>query len=252
MSEQDNSTRSGPGVGWYAAAALVVFVVASLVYILARGGDEPSATTEPSSTASLRAPSASTSSTAPAPPPTAAPAEDGWAVQGCNGTPGSGDNTAEALAAVSWEPFLASALPTSPDLGPAAVEDPVRRCFKHSPAGAVVAAATIVLTTHTPGVGERVLERQVVAGPGREEWASALAAEPTSAPATIAAYRVNACSPAACNIALIAFGQGLYAESVLPMVWVDGDWKVDGSRLLPAGGIVQGIPTGFTPWGAQP
>lgn len=252
MSEQDKPTRTGPGAGWYASAALVVFVVASLVYILARGGGDPSATSGPSSTRASSTNSTSTSTTTPAPPTTAASAADGWEAPGCNGSRGSGDNPAEALAAVSWEPFLASALPTSPDLGPATVEEPFRRCFQHSPAGAVVAASTIVLTSYAPGVGGQVLERQMVAGPGRDDWAAALAAEPAPAPATLAAYRVNGCSPTACNVALIAFGQGLYAESVLPMVWVDDDWKIDGSRLLPAGGIVQGIPTGFTPWGPQP
>lgn len=252
MSEQDNPTRTGPGAGWYASAALVVFVVASLVYILARGGSELSATSEPSSTAASSTTSTSSSTTTPALPPTSASAPDGWEARGCNGNVGNGDNPADALAAVSWEPFLASALPASADLGPATVEEPVRRCFQHSPAGAVIAASTIVLTSYAPGVGGQVLERQMVAGPGRDEWVSALAAEPATAPATLAAYRVNGCSPSACNVALIAFGQGLYAESVLPMVWVDDDWKVDGSRPLPAGGIVQGIPTGFTPWGPQP
>ncbi|GEM_PF-3201863 len=251
MTTQETPGRSGPGASWYAAAGVVVLVVAGLVYVLTRGGTPSAAPTPTGSTTTATASSSGHSSS---PPPSTQPTSQspvGWPDSGCNGTTGSAGSPVAALAAATWQPFLAAAIPASSELGPKRLSDPLRECFQHSPAGAVMAAANITLAAFTPGTGQRVIESQFVSGPGRDKALSDLASS-SGNPANLAAFRLTGCTPEACNVDLIVFGQGLYAENIVPMVWTSGDWKIDGSRLIPEGGIVQGIPAGFTAWGPHP
>lgn len=247
METSDSGSDGGLGTWWWAAMTLVVLVVLGLVWVLFAGRDSESA----APTGSTATPSAGVGST-PAQTPAASsksePATAQWPDAGCHGTPASPVPPAEALTDLTWEPVLTSALPSSNTVGPARVDGPVRTCYQHSPAGALMAAVNIQVAQYLPPDGAKALEAQVTAGAGRDEMLAALARS-EGQPGNIAGYRIGACVPTRCNVELATSGQGLYAAAVVPLVWDSGDWKIDGSDAMPVGGLVAGIPQGFTPWG---
>lgn len=260
MTAQDSRDRQGLGVGWYASAALVVAVIAALVWILLTRNNPDSTATAPittsstsSSTSSMPSSTPSTVASASVPSTTGAtPSEPvGWPDTGCNGTTGSTGSPLEPLVRqVKWEPFLSAAIPVSAELGPKVVKSPLRQCFQHSPAGAVMAAVNISYALFTPGGARYVIDKQVIAGPGRDELLAA-AKSASATPAPIVGYRLAGCGPAACNVQIAFFGQGMYGISLVPLVWHEGDWYMDGSRKFPESGPAAALPAGFTPWGAS-
>lgn len=254
MTTEDTKAGQKPGAGWYAAAAVVVLVVAGLVYVLARGRAEtPSAsgtsTTSPTgmATSGSSSPSESTSSS-PSSPVTSAAA--GWAVGGCKGGTGSSEDPGPTLAAVTWEPFRSASVPVSTEVGPGTVEAPLRRCYQHSPAGAVVAAVNIVTAAAVPAEGVAVVKAQWTPGPGQDKALSD-AASATGSMANVAAYRLTGCTPERCNVELVFFGGGIYINGMVPMTWSGSDWLVDGAVHVGEPGPAQGIPPGFTAWGPR-
>lgn len=262
--------RSPDGVSasiawWWAAAAVVLLVVLGGAWVV-WGKPSPSASSGPRASSASGSgstsvpvggdpsdPSAATlstgSSSTPVQPATQVSA--GWPDSGCNGTAGRVDAAPQSVMTdLRWTPFLSAAVPTSPILGPTRVDGALRRCYQHSPAGALVAAANISLAQYDPTQGRAVVEGQFLAGPGRDKALRDLAGS-TGTPGQVVAFRLNGCTPSACNVDLVFFGQGMYAAAVVPMAWSGGDWVVDGTRVLPDGGLVQGIPAGFTAWGAS-
>lgn len=254
MSEHEDK-GSGLGRGWLAAAVLVAVVAAGLVWVLLRGSSGPSTAAPPASTTYSPATSAPPPSSpvapaaTPGPPPAPSAAGETWPDPGCNGTTGSAGPPQSVMTDVRWEPFLSAAVPVSPTLGPAKRATPLRQCFQHSPAGALLAAANIQYAAIAPDAGAAVVRAQYTPGPGQDK---ALIDLKTSSgqPGNIAAFRLAGCTPSQCNVELIGFGRGLYADGVIPLVWHDGDWLVDGSHVVPDAGLVQGIPAGFTAWAA--
>lgn len=248
METSDSGSDGGLGTWWWAAMTLVVLVVLGLVWVLFAGRDSESA----APTGSTATPSAGVGST-PAQTPAASsksePATAQWPDAGCHGTPASPVPPAEALTDLTWEPVLTSALPSSNTVGPARVDGPVRTCYQHSPAGALMAAVNINVALFVPEQGEKVIEAQVTTGPGKDDRLAALARS-DGQPGNIVGYRIGACVPARCNVEVVTSGQGVYGAGLVPMVWSEGDWKIDGSLPSPSAGLVQGIPQGFTPWGA--
>lgn len=267
----ENSSNGGAGSGglggwWWASAAVVVAVVASLVFILLRPhttSTGPAGAVPTQSTTGSTISSSSPASSAPdatAPPPagatsTGSPVEAAWSDTGCNGTSGPVKAPASVMTDVTWKPFLTAAIPSSPTLGPkrAGAGSPLRQCFQHSPAGALMAATNIAFTEFPPSTGATVIEKQYVAGPGQAKALSDLRSRTAaSAPGQIVGYQLAGCTASACNVNLAVFGGGMYATAVVPMVWRGGDWLVDGSQTIPDGGIVAGLPAGFSGWGPTP
>lgn len=253
MSENSSDTRRKVDAPWIAAAAVVVLVAAGLVWILMRHNDSTPASPAPSGSATVTSsvasgsvprPSAAVTSSA-----TTAATASAWPDSGCNGSAAPPVAPQSAMTDLRWEPFLSSAIPMSPTIGPAKTSGALRQCFQHSPAGALVAAANIALGQFVPGTGRTVVETQFVAGPGRDKALKDLATS-SGQPGQIVAFKLNGCTAAACNVDLVFFGRGAYGSAVVPMVWTNGDWYVDGSQRIPDGGLVQGIPAGFTAWGS--
>lgn len=257
---------SASSVLWWAAAAVVLLVVLGGAWVV-WGKPSPSGSSASSASSasgsgatsvpvggdpSAATPSAGSSST-PVQPATSSTraVSAGWPDSGCNGTAGRVDAAPQSVMTdLRWTPFLSAAVPTSPTLGPTRVDGALRRCYQHSPAGALVAAANISLAQYDPTQGRAVVKDQFLAGPGRDKALRDLAGS-TGTPGQVVAFRLNGCTPEACNVDLVFFGQGMYAAAVVPMAWSGGDWVVDGTRVLPDGGLVQGIPAGFTAWGAS-
>lgn len=247
-SSSDSGHDSGLGTWWWAAAAVVAVVVLGLVWVLV-GSRSSDSTPE----AKPSIPPVAASPTATSPPATAPsgkPSVAQWPDAGCHGTAAAPVPPVQVLTDVTWEPALTSALPTSKTVGPRQVDGGVRKCYQHSPAGALMAAVNINVAQYLPPDGVKALEGQVTPGPGKDDRLAALARS-DGQPGNIVGYRIGACVPARCNVEVATSGQGVYGAGLVPMVWDDGDWKIDGSIASPSAGLVQGIPQGFTPWGAS-
>jgi len=255
MSENSPDARRQVDHTWIAAAAVVVLVVAGLVWIVMRRNDSTPPSPAPSASSVVTSSATSGSAPPPAaatPSATTAATASAWPDAGCNGSAAPPVAPQSAMTDLRWEPFLTSAIPISPTIGPAktsGANGALRQCFEHSPAGALVAAANIALGQFVPGTGRAVVETQFVAGPGRDKALKDLTTS-SGQPGQIVAFKLNGCTAAACNVDLVFFGRGAYGSAVVPMVWTNGDWYVDGSQRIPDGGLVQGIPAGFTAWGS--
>ena len=156
----------------------------------------------------------------------------------------------------SWVLVGTVAAPTSPEHGPAVVEDDgTRRCFARTPTGALFAAVNHLAMTSDPAAREAFLHRSVAPGPGRE--AALAQAEVTgegrrNSGSQIAGYAVRsyASDRARVDLALAAVGTDAYGTVATTVVWVDGDWRF----LMPEDGsvdsLVSAVPdlTGFTVW----
>lgn len=244
---EQGKDRTGFGPWWVAAAVVVLLVVAGLVWVVVKGGAPPAP-----QTATPTAPRPTTS-TAPSPAAsTSSPAAStaaGWPDTGCNGTPGSAAAPQVAMRDVTWSPFLAVALPTSPTLGPKRIAAPLRKCFQHSPSGALIAAVNILYAAGAdPGSYRKVLTAQMTPGRGRGKMLASFDGNGGD-PGNLAAFRLDGCTPSVCNVELVVFGRGVYATQTIPMVWTKGDWYVNGARPIADAGLVQSIPPGFAAWG---
>lgn len=237
--------RASRDIAWKVAAGILALVVVGLLgYLLLGNQGEPVADTRTPAPNGASAPA----DAAPADPPTTTSSASSWGDRGCNGTGVSGTATA-AISQATWQPFLSAAIPSSPTLGPGQTDKGLRRCFQHSPGGAVMAAANLALTPLSPN-GRDVIENQWTAGPGRDEMREALSSW-SGTTGEIVAYRISACDPTACNVSLIVFGSGTYASSQMPLVWQNGDWMMNGAERMPEPGTVPSIPAGYTAWSAS-
>lgn len=252
---QNRQERSGLGPGWWAAAALVAALLVGLVYVLIQGGrNNDSATSAPTATPPTSAGNAPTL-TAPstsAAPMTAAPSTPNvtsWNDRGCNAQVSASGDPLGQLAATAWTPFLTSAVPSSPTLGPTKVSGSIRQCYAHSPAGAIVAAANLSIMMNADD-GQKVIETQWTPGPGRTKVAQDMAVS-SHQPAAIAGYTLTGCSPSRCNVQLAATQGGQYITVLVAMVWQDGDWLVDGSVVPAESAVTTSFPAGFTQWGTS-
>lgn len=233
-----------------AAVAVLGLLVVGLVVSMFLGRGDKTDEHPPAASAPSVTNSPSFTMAASPNPSSSAPEPDGsWSDAGCNGTPGGPATPTTTLAQATWTPFLSAAIPSSPTLGPAKTDGPLRRCYQHSPAGAVMAAANLMLAPLGPN-GQKVVEEQWTEGPGRSDMLSAVSSW-SGTTGEFVAYRLSACTPQACNVSLAAFGSGQYATSQIPLVWRNGDWMVNGGQRMPEPGIVPNIPEGYTAWRAS-
>ena len=220
-----------------AAAIVALIILAAVVVIFAtRGGD--------------KAPAASPRKPSPAAPSAArgrsAPAQD----QTVPTSPPAG---------VTWSLFQGVALASSATAGPARVDGPVYSGYAHTPVGALLAANQIgVRYLLTPGNGwRRVVEQQVVPGPGRDVFIVNRAKVTTTeaAPGTygqLAGFRFVTYTPDVAVIQFVTrFSSGTLQVTTNTMQWASGDWKL---QLQPDGGsspTAQRIDnlSGYVPWG---
>lgn len=254
MTEEKNSDDPGMGRAWWASAVVVVIVVVGLVAVLVtrgsrQGGDDAAGARSSSSTPTRSASSSPTSSSASSSSTPARPTADAWPDAGCNGSPGSAAPAQAGLLAVSWEPVGSMSLPTSKELGPTKTTDSLRRCFQHSPAGAVMAAANI-FGSLAPANYRQVLQQQMTPGAGRDQTMVDLVPSDLTGPrGQFAGYKLNGCTPAACNLSLAIQGQGVWGQEDFTLVWSDGDWKLDGTYAIPPlGQLPSGLPQGWVAW----
>ncbi|WP_460651929.1 hypothetical protein [Kribbella endophytica] len=162
-----------------------------------------------------------------------------------------------------WSEVYGVAVPSTTQFGPWTKDsDGLRRCFAHSPAGAVTAAYNYLVAMSPPDeVGDEqefsVLRRVIAAGPDREHYFDYLRSAEDQ-PDTglrmqlIGFYFVTATANRAI-VVLAAHVGDAYVSSRWTLEWVGDDWLV----AAPKRGEVVGQPytrisdtTGFIPWSA--
>lgn len=252
MTEPKNTTeRTGPSKLWWVAAAFVAAVVLMLAAVLWK-----SHTNHDDTDTSQATPTEAASSAAalPAPQQSASggteqsvAAQPAWTDKGCNGHTSSPQGTGPQLSTVTWTPYLTAALPSSPTLGPAKTTGDDRSCYAHSPAGAVMAAVNLSLLENATD-GQQIIAKHWTAGAGRDQAQSDMASS-SHQPGNITGYNFAGCTATRCNVGLAATQGGQYIAIVVPMLWQNGDWYVDGSVVPADSAVTTTMPSGFTQWG---
>ncbi len=230
---------------WYASAALMLMVVLGLVVILVLPGDDNSPDTSAPATDPVPPPLSSA-----APSPSDSPTATGWDDLGCNGTKGPTEIPTTAPEA-TWEPVGGYSVPASDLLGPTKVTDSIRTCYQHTPAGALFAATNISMSLGStdPATYKAVVTNQMTAGPYQAELlAEGASQDPEQRAWSFVSYGFESCSAERCNLSVVASSAGTLVQIYVRLVWVDGDWRLDGTTN-PGGGGITAIPAGFTNFG---
>jgi hypothetical protein len=238
------------------AGILLLAVIACGLYLLAGNrGDNPGSAPAPS------APATEPTASAPTDQPTTPPASDR-----CNLPAGNQTVPTTPIHGAQWSLVNRLAVPSAPAFGPQrSDEDGLRRCFAHSPTGAVYAVYNFIVAMSPPGdvSGEKtfaVLRRIMAPGPSRDRYIDWLRAadDPSSGTDTslqLVGFKVldataNRATILVASLAASPSGSG-YVSSVWTLVWQSGDWRV----VAPKPGEMAGDPyttvpdlTGFVPW----
>lgn len=249
MTDQTNAS-SGQGSIWSSRRFVIAAIVVALILAMGAGVVLSNLLSRSDAQADPPAvpgggPSAATTPT-PSPSMTLTPSICGLAAVELSG---SVTKAPEA----EWSLVGTTAAPSTQTVGPGIVEpDGYRRCFAHTPEGAVVAAANLLALGSTQAVFEKVVLNSVAAGPGQKALAAQGPASDGGVRIQIVGFRLltyDAGQTATVDIA-IRTSRGALAGQVYDLVWEDGDWKMrvsdDGSLLTP----MAQIPDlgGYIPW----
>ncbi|WP_102510746.1 hypothetical protein [Sanguibacter massiliensis] len=244
--EEQQSPFTRPG---FIAAALIVAVVAVLGVVLAIANmnrdDEATTAPPPTARGSSSEPSATETTIA-------APVSDA-SVCGLAGEVLSG--TLTTAPAADWKFHGAIAYPTSTTHGPGK-KDPAgfHYCFQHSPEGALFAATYAATVAGDPTVVPAWVQYFAAPGRHRDELIQEAGAPEQTADIRFRVVGFRQLSydgeAASIDVAMVASiqGQNVTMSAVYPLVWADGDWKLNTDTSTP--GSVVSIPdlTGYTVW----
>ncbi|MGW0660565.1 hypothetical protein [Streptodolium elevatio] len=164
---------------------------------------------------------------------------------------------------IEWVDYRGLMVPLSRMAGPAERVGSVARCFAPTPAGALLAAANIVIRHPVAPDWRSLVERQVVPGPGRDAYVRLRERQPgptvdsvvppaADRLARLAGFRFVSYSPQSAAVALLfRMSNGELRASVHTVLWAEGDWKLqmrdDGSDAFMEQ-IATG-PEGYVEWG---
>jgi hypothetical protein len=127
----------------------------------------------------------------------------------------------------SWVLVGRIAAPSIPGVGPGVVQGTDRRCFAHSPLGALLAAANFLPST-AAATDQRLGMDHYVAGHLRDVYARqpAIPVDPGTSAQTVG-FKVESLGADAVDVSLALRINGVLGYVVLPMRWtVPGDWRV--------------------------
>lgn len=223
----DNNIHSGgitSSTVWWGAGGVIVLVIAGLLWILLSGGGSGSTAT-PTRTVTA-SPTAGNTGTATV--PSASPSSGTTVSAGGRCNPlGASSLVPTSAIPVTWQAVGGIAVPVSSSAGPTRVTGPggtLRSCYQQSPTGAVLAAMNVV-GAGTTSNEQQVIQQAYTPGPGRTE---AMQQPADSGGGSIAGFTAEACTQSACLVKVGFSVQGEYVAATLPMIWTQGDWKVNG------------------------
>lgn len=223
ITPDDNKRNPFSRPGFIASVALVLVLIAAVIVIafLPRGGDEPDAgSTEPTN-----------GTTTSAPAPTADDTEESIC-----GLPG---NDATALGAApenDWELVGTIVVPTDPETAGPGIEeeDGFRACFAQTPTGALFAATNLMGlgSSDDQALQLKFTQQLTVPGVGQDAALESIegrdSLDSSGSSLQIAGFQLLSYTDEAANVD-IAFriDNGAIGHAVLPLRWVDGDWKAE-------------------------
>jgi len=145
---------------------------------------------------------------------------------------------------VSWQVYRRMVVPASPVHGPARTDpDGYRRCFAHSPTGAVLAAYNAVAALGDDRLAAATAAKAFLPGPDTDRFVREVATagpEVEDSPNQLAGFKVLDAGRDRVSV-MLAFAVGeSYVSGNLTMVWYPpaGDWRV----LPPRPGVGFGAP----------
>ena len=240
----DNGQEQSPYArpGFVMSAGLIVLVAVFLIIVVVsshgdnKTADQVGAGTTEHSTNSIPAPIAS--------------------VRGktCQDSPSVSDVIPTKAPETVWKYYETMAYPTSPVYGPLAEDDGVRRCFEHSPTGALFAVGNF-MTQPDPSAWIRYfltndsLRDALDAG----EDITIIESDTAGMRIAVAGFRISGYDGDSTIVELVhvvrAQGKVIYLTEVFPLAWEDGDWKLvlyDTSTLYDV--VVIPDADGYSPW----
>ena len=227
MSLDDETTQQSPfrRPGWIAAAVVVglLIVAAVVVWIVSSisSSDDPEPAPQPSES----------STSAPAPSEGAA---GGSSICGLDLVEMSG--TLDTAPATTWDYAGTTPFPVSDEFGPADTTDAgIKTCFARTPEGAALAASVGVGYLMNPDTIQPWRESALAKGPIRDQVLSTPPTDVSSeVRAEVTAFRLLGYDgdSARVDVGVMVTGNGNtgYLSIVMPLIWEDGDWKVNYSE----------------------
>lgn len=183
--------------------------------------------------------------------------DPGEAVATSTGTPSSASTTATDGACdlpagsqevptegpdATWEVRRELTVPSSPDYGPGKVDSSSRSCFAHNPMGAVF------FILNFQGMPP---EEQLPRIEGGDVTLEELEAATTTAGEVLSVrgFRIDSAEADKVTATIVySFANGPLTANPVTMVWVDGDWKLDGATDDGDSQTVSSL-DGFVEWG---
>lgn len=228
MSLDDETTQQSPfrRPGWIAAAVVVglLIVAAVVVWIVSSvsSSDDPEPAPQPSES----------STSAPAPSEGAA---GGSSICGLDLVEMTG--TLDTAPATTWDYAGATPFPVSDEFGPADTTDAgIKMCFARTPEGAALAASVGVGYLLNADTVQPWREYALAAGPIRDQLLNTPSTSESSPEIRneVTAFRLLSYDgdSARVDVGVTVTGNGKtgYLSAVIPLIWEDGDWKVNYSE----------------------
>jgi hypothetical protein len=249
----DTDSTSRRRLTFVIAAIVLVVIVICAIFVLVNGGDDKNSAPPPAPQPTGVTPSGSQSTQEPT-PTTSAPNR-------CSLRAGNQTAPATPIHGASWSLVNRVAVPSADSFGPQITDpDGLRRCFAHSPTGAVFAMYNHLAAMSPPDdtTGDKtfaVLRRIMTSGPDRDRYFDYLkTAEDTGSgdvSAQLAGFKVLDATTDRVTMLIALQAAGGYASSTWTLMWSGTDWLV----VAPKAGERAGDPyttltdlTGFVPW----
>ncbi|MER7246515.1 hypothetical protein [Kribbella sp. NPDC000426] len=161
---------------------------------------------------------------------------------GCNRSTGDESVPQQPPAVDGWEVSSRIVVPRSSGYGPARTDaDGFRRCFAHSPTGAVYAAYSAYAAMADQDKVVATARKLMVPGPGTDALVHELQTDQSASGYTVpqlAGFRVIDASPDRVSLMLATSVNSAYMSLTLTLVWHAGDWLLQ----PPAAGEPVGAP----------
>ena len=254
MSANEDKSPYGRG---FIAACIVIGAILLCGGLLLFTGPNASVTTGRSASASAAQGADVTSSpNAPAADGPAVPASgDPKAGNRCGLPAGDQGVPVKAPSVDGWDVSRRVVVPRSTAYGPGKQDsDGFRRCFAHSPTGAVYAAYNVIAAMADQRQALATVGKLMLPGPDTDALLADLRKEPAdedSNPTQIAGYRVLDASADRATVMLAMPVETAFVSANFTLVWHDGDWLV----VPPTPGESVGAPysqqrdlSGFVAW----
>ncbi|MCF3140939.1 hypothetical protein LRQ04_16930 [Paenarthrobacter sp. AR 02] len=230
----ESTTEANPFTkpGFIIAAALVVALIAAaiVIFLVPKGQENAQPVAADSSSAAAASPSAHAA-----------------AGKSVCGLPAGKETALGAAPKSKWELVGKMAAPTDPrTFGPGLTDDTgFRSCFAQSPTGALYSAVNLVAlgSSKSQQMNIKLADKLMAPGAGREAAKQqAMTLDPSTGSndtVQVRGFLLKSYTPNEANIDL-AFqtSGGKLFHAVLPLQWLDGDWKV---KVSDAGQLINDV-----------